>query len=113
MTSSLDLAGGCCSGKDKGIKFIDSKHLATDEKLWKAQHCASSLQLGKMESSNGSRRPKRMSTLEKMLIFLFLAMTGVTIAFIVLYFVNQPTSEPTHVPGECVLCENALIFRIM
>lgn len=57
-------------------------------------------------------RPKRMSTLEKMLIFLFVAMTGVCIAFIVLYFVDQPTNndESTPVAGECVFCEIALIF---
>lgn len=85
-----------------------------------------------MESSKDSRRSKKMSTLEKMLIFLFVAMTGVSITFIVLYFVNQPTSdqptteqpttaqpttaqpteEPNPVPGECVICENAPIFCI-
>lgn len=39
-----------------------------------------------------------MSTLEKMLIFLFVAMTGVCIAFIVLYFVDQPTNDDESTP---------------
>lgn len=65
-----------------------------------------------MASTEGPSRPKRMSTLEKMLIFFLVAITGVCIAFIVLYFVDQPTNndESTPAPGECVFCKIALIF---
>ncbi|XP_070846884.1 cubilin [Chaetodon trifascialis] len=43
------------------------------------------------------RRSRGMSTLEKCLIFLFVAVTGVCIAFIVLYFIDKDNSS--HVEG--------------
>lgn len=46
----------------------------------------------------GHRRSKGMSTLEKCLIFILVALTGVCIAMVVLYFTQTPDS--THGDGE-------------
>lgn len=48
-----------------------------------------------------------MSTLEKCLIFLFLAMTGACIGLVVVYFTEKAESS-AHEEGECVYSENTM-----
>ncbi|KAM3623175.1 uncharacterized protein V6R79_007971 [Siganus canaliculatus] len=50
-----------------------------------------------MDVEKGRRRSRGLSTLETCLMFLFVAMTAVSIAFIVLYFTDK--SDSTHVEG--------------
>nr|XP_046272112.1 tolloid-like protein 2 [Scatophagus argus] len=51
-----------------------------------------------MDLAKGRRRSRGMSTLEKCLIFLFLAMTGVCISLVVVYFVKKDDAS-AHVEG--------------
>lgn len=59
-----------------------------------------------MDLEKGHRRSKGMSTLEKYLIFLFVAITGICIGLVAIYFVDKDDSS-TDVEGECVHTENA------
>lgn len=54
----------------------------------------------KMDVEKG-RRSRGLSTLEKCLIFLFVAMTGACIGLVVVYFTEKSDSS-THIDGECV-----------
>lgn len=62
-----------------------------------------------MDVKEGGRRSRGMSTLEKCLIFLFVAMTGVCIGLIAIYFTDKANSS-THAEGECVFLEN--VFEV-
>lgn len=44
-----------------------------------------------------------MSNLEKLLIFLFVLMTGVCIGLVAIYFTDE-ANAPTNVQGECETC---------
>ncbi len=55
----------------------------------------------KMGEEKGRRGSRGMSTLEKFLIFLFVAMTGTCIGLVVVYFTDKADSS-TQPEGECV-----------
>lgn len=59
-----------------------------------------------MVLEKGHRRSKGMSTLEKYLIFLFVAITGICIGLVAIYFIDKDDSS-TDVEGECEHTENA------
>lgn len=44
-----------------------------------------------------------MSNLEKLLIFLFVLMTGVCVGLVAIYFTDE-ANAPTNVQGECETC---------
>lgn len=52
---------------------------------------------------------EKMSTREKLFIFLFLLMTGVCVALVALYFTNE-ANAPTIVEGECETCA---VYQLM
>lgn len=54
-----------------------------------------------MDLEKGHRRSRGFSTLEKYLIFLFVAMTGACIGLVVVYFTDK-AEAPAPVEGECV-----------
>lgn len=63
-----------------------------------------------MKSEQGPSRPNRMSTLEKWLIFLFVAMSGICIALTVIYFAGKP-DDSTPAEGECAVFEECIEFK--
>lgn len=52
------------------------------------------------ETQSGASLQEKMSTLEKLLIFLFVLMTGVCVGLITIYFTGEANS-PTNEEGEC------------
>lgn len=54
-----------------------------------------------MDVEKGRGWSRGMTTLEKGLIFLFVAMTGACIGLVVVYFSEKPDSSP-YAEGECV-----------
>lgn len=52
-----------------------------------------------MDLEKGRRKSKGLSTLEKGLIFLFVAMTGACIGLVVIYFVDKADTS-THIEGD-------------
>lgn len=64
----------------------------------------------KMDEENSRRRSAGTSTLEKALIFLFVAMTLACIGLVVVYFTDKPTSSTY--AGECVSVECYMFYSM-